>query len=40
MTRTYLELVLELPWTKATQDELDLKHTRKSSTRTTSVSNR
>ena len=28
MTRTYLELVLELPWTKATQDVLDLKHTR------------
>ena len=29
MTRTYLELLLELPWTKTTQDVLDLENTRK-----------
>jgi ATP-dependent Lon protease len=28
MTRTYLELVLELPWTKATEEAIDLKKTR------------
>jgi ATP-dependent Lon protease len=28
MTRTYLELVLELPWTKATEDVIDLERTR------------
>jgi ATP-dependent Lon protease len=29
LTRSYLELVLELPWQKATTDVLDLVHTRK-----------
>jgi ATP-dependent Lon protease len=29
MTRTYLELLLELPWTKATEDVIDLANTRK-----------
>lgn len=28
VTRTYLELVLELPWRKSTEDRLDLTHTR------------
>jgi ATP-dependent Lon protease len=28
VTRTYLELVLELPWKKATEDRIDLEHTR------------
>jgi ATP-dependent Lon protease len=28
VTRTYLDLVLELPWTKATQDIIDLAHAR------------
>jgi ATP-dependent Lon protease len=28
VTRTYLELVLELPWKKATEDRIDLGHTR------------
>jgi ATP-dependent Lon protease len=28
VTRTYLELVLELPWKKATEDIIDLAHTR------------
>jgi ATP-dependent Lon protease len=28
VTRTYLELVLELPWKKATEDKIDLVHTR------------
>jgi ATP-dependent Lon protease len=29
LTRTYLELILELPWQKATEDRLDLPHARK-----------
>jgi ATP-dependent Lon protease len=28
VTRTYLELVLELPWKKTTEDKIDLAHTR------------
>ena len=28
MIRSYLELVLELPWKKATQDVIDIQHTR------------
>ena len=28
VTRTYLELVLELPWTQATQEVIDLQHTK------------
>src|SRR5207244_5979550 len=28
LTRTYIELVLELPWRKATPDNLDLRHAR------------
>ena len=29
LTRTYLELILELPWSKSTDDSLDLVHARK-----------
>ena len=28
VTRSYVELILELPWSKETEDELDLKHAR------------
>ena len=40
VTRTYLELVLELPWKKATEDKLDICRTPgRCSTRTTTASN-
>ncbi len=37
MTRTYVELILELPWSKLTADNLDLRGPARYWTRTTTI---
>ena len=40
MVRTYLEWLVELPWSKSTKDNIDIKKAQRSSTRTITTSTR